>query len=255
MSRVKNVFTIWKKEMRSYFSSPMAYVALAVFLGITAYFYNTILQLYIRFQFQRFMGFGGGPNLTDHFIRPLYSNMAIILLLISPVLTMRLLTEKKKLGTFELLMTSPITTTQLVLGKYLAALTTFLIFVGFTLVYPLFLFIYSSPEPGPVISTYIALFFLGTAFMAVGTFTSALTENQIIAAVVAFGLLLIFWVIGWASHTALSGAEILKYISLMEHFTDMTRGLITSRNVVFFISFAGYMLFLTITAIESQKWR
>ncbi len=255
MQRVKNVFAIWKKEMKSYFTSPIAYVVTAVFLAITAYFYNTILKIFIRFQFQRFMGLGGGPNLTDHFLRPLYSNMAIILLLISPVLTMRLLAEEKKQGTFEVLLTSPVTTTQIVLGKYFAALTTYTIMIALTFLYPLFLFIYSSPEPGPVISIYLGLFLLGSAFMAVGTFTSALTENQIIAAVLAFGLLLIFWVIGWAATTATQGTEFLKYISLMEHFGDMSKGLITTRNVVFFVSFVGYLLFLTVTAIESQKWR
>lgn len=256
MRALRNIFAVFKKEMRSYFTSPIAYVIVAVFLAITAYFYNTILKLFVQFQFQRMFGFGGGPNLTDHFVRPFYSNMAIIFLLITPVITMRLFSEEKKLGTFELLLTSPLTTTQLVLGKYFAGLCTFLIMLLLTLPYPIFLFIYSSPEIGPIISTYLGMILIGSAFIGVGAFTSALTENQIIAAALSFGILLILWVLGWASQTASGGiAEFLKYISIMEHFGDMSKGVISTRNLIYFLSFDVFIIFITASVIESQKWR
>lgn len=256
MRSIKNIYTIWKKELRSYFFSPIAYILTAIFLAITAYFYNTILQLFVQFQFQRMFGMGGGPNLTDHFLRPLYSNTVIILLLITPILTMRLFSEEKKQATFEFLLTSPITTTQLVLGKYFAGLTVFVVMVILTFTYPVFLFIYSTPEVGPIITTYIGLIFMGSIFVGVGVFSSSLTENQIISAVVAFGILLILWVIGWASRTAPhSIASGINYISLMDHFSNLSKGILSTRDLTYFLSFDGFLIFLTVSVVESQKWR
>jgi ABC-2 type transport system permease protein len=234
---MKNLLIICKKELASYYYSPIAYVVTTIFLLISGYFFQNILSVYTMISF-------------------------IIMLLMMPLLTMRLLAEEKRSGTFELLLTYPIRDIETVLGKFFACLLVFAIMLGLTLVYPFFLASVIEPgigagiDIGPLISNYIGLFLMGGAFIAFGMLASSLTSNQIIAAVISFGALLIFWLIGFSSYTAgpvLGG--ILRHISLLEHFENFSKGIINSQDVIYYLNFMVFCLFLTLRSLESNKWR
>jgi ABC-2 type transport system permease protein len=171
---------------------------------------------------------------------------------------MRLFSEEKKLRTDELLLTSPISVNSVILGKYLASLIFLGVMLGLTLVYPWILFKYGQPAPelGPIAAGYIGLFLLGASFMAVGLFASSLTENQIVAAVICFVTLLLFFVIGWpAENVGETAGKVLAYLSLIDHFTEFSKGLVDGQHVIYFLSFILFALFLTKRSIESTRWR
>ena len=261
---MKNLFVICKKELTSYFYSPIAYVVITIFLFLSGYFFHNILSIYmmVSFNAMRNQYLAQGLNFTEGIFSPLFGNISIIMLLMMPLLTMRLLAEEKRSGTFELLLTYPIRDIETVLGKFIACLLVFAIMLGLTLVYPLFLASVNEPgtgagvEIGPLLSTYIGLFLMGGAFIAFGMLASSLTSNQIIAAVISFGALLIFWLIGFSSYTAgpvLGG--ILRHISLLEHFENFSKGIINSQDVIYYLNFTIFCLFLTLRSLESNKWR
>jgi len=189
---------------------------------------------------------------------PLLYNMTIVLLLMVPMITMRLFSEEKKLRTEELLLTSPVSVNAMVLGKYLSSLVFLSILLGLTGIYPWILFHYGSPAPeaGSILAGYLGLFLLGASFVSVGLFASSLTENQIVAAVVCFVTLLLFFVIGWpAQSVEASFGKVLEYLSLIDHFTAFSKGLVESPHVIYFLSFILFALFLTKRSIESMRWR
>jgi ABC-2 type transport system permease protein len=182
--------------------------------------------------------------------------MSIILLLMLPLLTMRLFAEEKKTGTEELLYTSPVSIVQIILGKYVASLIVLALMLGLTWILAAFVFVFGNPEVAPFLNGYLGLFLMGAAFIAVGLFFSSLTENQIVAAVLTFGALLLFWVLSWAASSAgglWKGA--LEYLSFFQHFDDMTRGILDTKDLVYYLSFAFFALFLTHAVIQSRRWR
>ena len=182
--------------------------------------------------------------------------MDFIWLLVVPMLTMRLFAEEKKNGTMELLMTSPISSVQVLLGKFFACLSLYTIIVALTLVYCLILEIYGEPDWGPIFSAYLGYILLGGTFIAVGVLASALTENQIVAVLVSFGILLLLWLIDWsASFAGPTAAKILQHISIIEHLKDFQRGVIDTKDVIFYLSFIFFGLFLTTRVLESRRWR
>jgi len=217
--------------------------------------FNRIMNMYQMFRRQDVLS---QMNLNEMVMTPLLYNMTIVLLLMVPLITMRLFAEEKKLKTEELLLTSPLSVNSVVLGKYLAGLVFFLVMLALTAVYPLVLFQYGSPPPesGSILAGYLGLFFLGAAFIAVGLFASSLTENQIVAAVICFVALLLFFIVGWpAESMGTAGGKVLEYLSLIDHFTDFSKGLIDSRHVVYFLSFILFALFITKRSVESMRWR
>jgi len=262
MKALTDLVHIAGKDLRAFFVSPIAYVVLTGFVVLSGWFFFNLLV-----QFNRMMGMyemlrrpdiASQLNLNDLVMLPLMYNMTIVLLLMIPLVTMRLFSEEKKLKTDELLLTSPISINSIVLGKYLASLIFLLSMLALTLIYPLILFRYGQPGPeaGPIMAGYIGLFLLGGSFLAVGLFASSLTENQIVAAVICFVTLLLFFVIGWPAQTV--GAtlgKVLGYLSLIEHFTEFSKGLVDGRHVVYFLSFILFALFLTKRSIESSRWR
>ncbi len=255
---MKNFIAICKKECISYFYSPIAYVVITIFLILSGYFFQSILGFYmmISFNAMRNQYLAQGLNFTDGIFRPLFGNTSIIMLLMMPLLTMRLLAEEKKNGTFELLLTYPIRDIETVLGKFVACLLVFSIMLGLTLVYPLFLSFLGPVEPGPLFSSYLGLLLMGAAFIAFGLLASSLTANQIVAAVISFGALLIFWIIGFSAQTSgpvLGG--ILRHLSLLEHFENFSKGVIDSQDVIYYLNFTVFCLFLTLRSLESNKWR
>jgi len=235
---VRSLWAITKKEIISYFLSPIAYVIIAVFLAISGYFFSVILF---------------ATHLAD--LRGILGNMAVTFLFMAPILTMRSLAEERKLGTDELLMTSPVSITAMVAGKYLAALAVYGVILLLSLTYPIILLYLASPDLGPIISGYLGLVLMGGAFIAVGIFASSLSENQIVAGIIGFGLLLLFWMVGWMGSTMSDGInQVLSSLSLVEHYNDFEKGILDSSHLLFYISFIFTFLFLTIRVIDSRRW-
>jgi ABC-2 type transport system permease protein len=257
---MRNVLTIIGKELRSYFVSPVAYVVITGFLLLGGWFFfnllsrfSLMLTLYTQFQ-------GGEAanrlNLNDYVIAPLMHNLSIVLVILIPMITMRAYAEEKKSGTYELLLTSPVRTGELVLGKFLASFLFICIMIGLTGVYPAILLAFGNPEIGVMAAGYLGLILVATAFVAVGLLTSSFTENQIIAAVSGLVATLLLYIIGWPAETAgnILG-PLLRYLSVTEHFADMVKGLIDTRGLVYFASLILLALFRTQRAVESLRWR
>ena len=257
---MRNILAVAAKDIRSQFVSPIAYVVLTGFLLLGGWFFfnllsrfNFLLQMYLSFRNPEAMQ---QLNLNDFVIAPLLQNLSVVLVILIPVITMRSFAEEKRSGTYELLMTSPLTVTEIVLGKFLGAFVFVLVMVLLTGVYPLILLAYGNPEPGVILAGFFALLLLATAFVCVGLLTSSLTENQIIAAVSCLVVLLLLYVISWPAETAgeTMGA-VLKYISLTEHFSEMVKGVIDTKDLVYFLSVIVLSLFLTQRSVESLRWR
>ena len=257
---MKNALAIAGKELRSYFVSPIAYVVLTGFLLLGGWFFFNLLS---RFNFlltiysaMRNPEAQTRLNLNDFVISPLLHNLSVVLVILVPVITMRSFAEEKRSGTYELLMTSPLSIIEVVAGKFLGAFVFMLIMIGLTAVYPAMLLIYGNPELGIIASGYLGLLLLATAFVSVGLLTSSFTENQIIAAVTCLVLLLLLYVIAWPAETAgpVLGA-VLKYLSLTEHFGEMVKGIIDTKDLVYFVSVIVLSLFLTQRSVESVRWR
>jgi len=256
---VRNILAIAAKDIRSQFASPIAYVVLTGFLLLAGWFFFNLLA-----NFTQLLDRAGeyGPealdfiNLNELVIGPLLQNMSVILVLLIPIVTMRSFAEEKRTGTYELLMTSPLTVTEIVLGKFFGGLVFILVIVGLTALYPLILMIYGAPEIGIVLSGLLGLLLLGTAFLAVGLFTSSLTENQIIAAVSCLVILLLLYVISWPAQSASEAlGAVLKYLSITEHYGELVKGVIDTRDIVYFVSVTVLALFLTQRSVESLRWR
>ena len=255
---MKDTYRVLARELHGYFMSPLAYVITCVFLVINGFmFYNLLVHFNLQcFQYSRYPYMLEQLNLNNMVIRPLFHNMSVIMLLIIPAITMRLLAEERKIGTIELLFTYPIKKVEIVLGKFLGAFIMFGIMLSFTGLYPAILFVYAKPEIGPIFSGYLGLFLMGGSFIAVGVLFSAITENQVIAAVLTFGLLLFLWLLSWSS-TFISGAfgQIIAYVSIIEHFGDFAKGIIDTKDVIFYLTFIFVGLFLTQRYLQSLGWR
>jgi ABC-2 type transport system permease protein len=255
---MKNIWAVCKKEIKSYFTSPIAYVAIFVFLVLVGFFFHSLILWFNTQSMQMAQNpyYRQQMNINQMVFSPLFHNISIILLLMIPLLTMRLFSEEKKIKTDELLYTSPISINQIILGKYFASLFVLIVMLLLTGILSFLTFVYGNPELKPILIGYLGLFLMGAAFMAIGIFFSSVTENQIVAAVLTFGSLLLFWVLNWASHSAGDiWREILNYVSFFQHFDDMTKGILDTTDLVYFISFIFLGLFLTHSVIQSRKWR
>ncbi|MDZ7373142.1 MAG: ABC transporter permease [candidate division KSB1 bacterium] len=259
---MRNFVAILEREVRSYFLSPLAYVVIFFFLAVSGIFFYLILSNFVEIciratmQAQMYQMMPPKLNVNMMAIRPMLHNMALFALFFLPLVTMKLYAEEKKTGTIELLMTSPITDAQVMLGKYTASLVLYLTMLALTFVYMAFLYAYGEPETGPILSGYLGLFLLGAAYLAFGLLFSSLTENQIIAAASTFAFILVFWAIGWVSDfVSPSVGRVLSYFSLIEHFEDFARGVIDTKHIVFYLSFVFFGLFLTYLSIQSARWR
>ncbi len=242
-----NAIAILKRELKSYFTSLIAYVVIAVFLVIAGYFFYTNLVMFVLWV---------GSDVKLGLWQYTFQDIRFIILLLLPLLTMRLFAEEKKLGTIELLFTNPLRDSEIVLGKYAACLMVFVTMLALTLLYPVLFAIVYHVEIGPVCAGYLGLFLLGAAFIACGILVSSLTENQIVAAIATIGVLVFFWFIDWNEGIAGEKAVlILHQFSLFEHFFNFTRGVIDTPDVIYYVSLITFFLFLTLRSVESRKWR
>lgn len=260
---MKGMYAVYRKEMGHYFVSPVAYIIGAVFLILTAYFFNRLLVLIMQESFQASLEeaqFGGGQafDVPSLVMRNFFGVLSTLLLFITPMLTMSVYAEERRRGTMELLMTSPVTDLEIVLGKFFASLTLLCIMLLPTGVGFAYMLHYSEPAaPWRVLgSEYLGVLLLGGALLALGSFFSSVTESQLIAAVLSFGAILLLWVLDFGSQAGSSAwASGLEYLSVFRHYDDFTRGVIDTSNVIFYLSFIFLGVFLTVRSVDSMRWR
>lgn len=253
---MNQICLIARRDFRMYFTSPIAYIVIAVFTLLIGWMFFNLLSYYVQQQQQfAMMSYGAKPSLGESVLRPLFGNMNVILLFVVPFITMRLLAEERKDHTVELLFTAPVTPLSIILGKFCSAFGLVLVMIATTLVYPLVLFLTGSPDPGVIIGCYLGLFFVAATYVAIGLFWSSITENQIVAAVLSFGTLLFLWLVSWAAHQAgpiLS--DVLNHLSIIGHYTNFSQGVIDSMDIVYYLSFIGFSLFLSYVTFDSDQW-
>ncbi len=249
---------IFRKELYSFLASPIFYVCAFIFLLLSGYFFYSSVAYYSLLSLQAAQNpyMAQQMNLTDIVISPTFGNMTIVMLILIPLFTMRLFAEEKKTGTIELLLTYPIRDFAVLMGKFLAALFLFVLMLAGTLPFMVLLSYLSNPDWGVVISAYIGILLLAGAFTSLGTFASSLTENQIVSAVITFGGLLFLWVVSWGQ-TFTQGwtKSFLGYIGVMSHFQGLAKGLIDTRDIIFYILFISFFLFCNLRYLDSKKWR
>jgi len=246
---MRNILAIAAKDLRSQFVSPIAYVVLTGFLLLGGWFFfnllarfNMLLTIYSAQQNPQVLE---RLNLNEFVIAPLLHNLSVILVILVPVITMRSLAEEKKAGTYELLLTSPLRISEIVIGKFLGAFVFVAIMVATTFIYALILMLYGNPEMGVILAGYFGLLLLATAFVAVGLLASSFTENQINAAVSCLVSLLLLYIIAWpADNAGETMGALLCYLSLTEHFAQMVKGVIDSKDLVYFATVIVLALFL-----------
>lgn len=254
---MKNALIICQKELRSYFVSWIAYVLLALFGFVFGFFFWSFVQRFVFIGMEMQMRGQTYPmNLNDELIRPLLSNTSVIALFFIPIITMRLFAEEKRSGTIELLATSPIQDWEIVFGKWLAAMALYASMLLFTGLNVLFLFRYGHPDWKPLLIGYLGLLLQAGALLAIGTFISSLTKNQIIAGAVTFAVCLILWVIEWPSEfESATWARVLSYLSIVTHFESFGRGVLDLKDGIFYLTAIFLGLFLTARSMESLRWR
>ena len=253
---MSNILAIAHKEVKSYFSSPIAYIAIGLWALLYGYFFFAILSFFVRQSMQMNQFGPQALNLNQQLIRPLLQNVTILILFLMPMVTMRTYSEEKRSGTIELLLTSPVTDFQIVLGKFFGAMALYAVMLAVTLFHIGVLFIYGSPEWKPILTSYIGLLLLGGCFVAIGLFVSSLTKNQMVAGVGTFVVLLLLWIINWMADSAGPWlGEIMRYMSITEHFDDFGKGVIDTKHLVFYLSVIVFGLFLTLKSVDSERWR
>ena len=254
---MRNIWIICRKELGSYFASPIAYILLIMFGLIFGYFFWNALGAFVFESIQSQMSGQSFPmNLNEWIIRPLLSNLAVINLFFIPLITMRLFAEEKRSGTIELLATSPVRDIEIILGKWLAAVLLYACLLLFTAVNFGFLFRYGNPDWKPLLVGYLGVFLLAGALLAIGTFISSTTKNQIIAGAVTFGICLLLYVFGWVSgYETASWARVLSYMSVATHIESFEKGVIDSKDAIFYLTVIFLGLFFTARSMEALRWR
>ena len=254
---MRNVWIICRKELRSYFASPVAYILLIMFGLIFGFFFWNALGGFVFESIQSQMTGQSFPmNVNEWIIRPLLSNLSVINLFFIPLITMRLFAEEKRTGTIELLATSPIRDIEIIIGKWLASVVLYACLLLFTAVNFGFLFMYGQPDWKPLVVGYLGIFLLAGALLALGTFISSLTKNQIIAGAVTFGVCLLLYVFGWASgYETATWARVLSYMSVASHIESFEKGVLDSKDAIFFLTLIFLGLFFTARSLESLRWK
>ncbi|MBN1334504.1 MAG: ABC transporter permease [Deltaproteobacteria bacterium] len=253
---MRNVFFIARRELEAYFASPIGWIALCAFLLVTGFFFASMVGFFAL----QTTEFGMSPyqdiDLSQHLVAPFYSNTGLVLLMLCPALSMRLFAEDRRQRSLEMLLTSPVRTVEIVLGKYFGGMGFVLVMLLATAHYPLILWWIGEPDLGVVISSYLALLGVAGSVMAVGLVASAATESQMVAFVVSFVLSLLFWVASWADASA-SGTlgEVLSYLSMLSHMDELGKGLLHVKDLVYYVSFIAVALFATHQRVEAFRWR
>ncbi len=242
-------FALIRKELTSYFTGPLVYVVVGAFLLTTGYYFYTTLNSYVTIGF--------GMNILENFWEEFFVNyIAFYLLIVVPLFTMRLIAEERRLGTIELLYTYPLRDHEIMLGKFVACLIVFLVFLAGTLLYPAIVYAIQPFDPTPFVARYLGTLLFLSGCIACGLFVSSLTDSQVVASSCTFVLLLLFWIITWneaaVSSTLLTG---LSQLSTFDHFLSFARGVIDLKDLTYFVMFIALFLFLTLKSMGSRQWR
>ena len=256
---MSNIIAIAQKELKSYFASPIAYIVIGLFALLYGWFYFNILAYFVSMS-MRMGEFGGqgaqAMDINQQLIRPLMTNVTILVLFVMPMVTMRTYSEEKRSGTIELLLTSPLTDFQIIMGKFLGALALWVIMLLVSMIHLAILFVYSRPALRPLASAYLGLLLLGGCFISVGLFISSLTKNQIVAGMTTFAVFLFLWVITWiGSFSGPTIDQLVNYLSIINHYDDFGKGVIDTTHVIYYVSFITFGLFLTAKSVDSERWR
>jgi ABC-2 type transport system permease protein len=254
---MRNILTIFSKELKSYFSSPIAYGLMAFFAVVSGYFFYIYVAIFVDRSMQsQMMGRGMPMDVNEWVIRPMLMNISVIGLFLIPMITMRLFAEEKRSGTIELLATSPVRDIEVIIGKWLAALTLYACILGLSAINVVALFLYGRPDLMPILTGYLGLLLQGGTLLAIGTFLSTTTRNQIIAGTATFALCLLLWVLDWVSaYETAAWAKVISYLSVVTHFEPFAKGVIDSKDVIFYLTMIFFGLFLTSRSMESLRWR
>jgi ABC-2 type transport system permease protein len=243
--------------LKSYFASPIAYLLMAFFALIFGFGFYTATRDMVRFSMQsQMMGQQQPMNVNDQIIRPLLGFASTIALFLIPMITMRLFAEEKRSGTIELLLTSPIKDIEIIIGKWVGAMLLYLCVLGMSMINIAMLFAWGKPDLKPVLVAYLGLILQGGALLAIGAFISTTTKNQIIAGGVTFFVCLLLWLLSWfTAYDSSAPAQVVNYISIVTHFENFSKGVLDSKDVVFYLSMIFFALFITSRSMESLRWR
>jgi ABC-2 type transport system permease protein len=254
---VRNVLAITGRELRAYFASPIAYFVVGFFAFLFGWFFWSYLVLFARQSMQMGQFGASGPmNVNQMMIRPLLLNTSVMVLFFLPMITMRTFSEEKRSGTFELLLTSPLTDFQIVMGKFLGAVSLYGLMLLVSIASLGLLFVYGQPEWRQIASSYLGLLLMGGSFISIGLFFSSLTKNQIVAIVLTFATLLFLWIVNWAGDQAGPVTRaVVNALSITDHFDDFSKGVIDTKHVIYYLSFITFGLFLTAKSVDSERWR
>ncbi len=252
-----NTITIARKELISYFRSPIAYGVMAFFALIAGYFFYVAVMFFVRRGMESaMMGQSMPMDLNEYVVRPLFSNISVICLFLIPMITMRLFAEEKRTGTIELLLTSPLHDMEIILGKWLGAMALYTAMLLISALSMIVLFAYGQPDWRPILVGYLGLLLQGGCLLAIGTFISNCTKNQIVAGVAGFAVCLLLWVLDWVSSFGTSALDrVVSYLSVLQHFDSFGKGVLDTKDIVYYLSVIFVGLFLTARSMESLRWR
>lgn len=252
-----NALTICRKELHSYFRSPVAYGILGFFALITGYFFYAAVVYFLERAIQSAqMGQSAPMNVDEWVVRNVLSNIGVISLFLIPMITMRLFAEEKRSGTIELLVTSPLRDAEVIVGKWMGAMVLYAALLALSAVNMISLYAYGTPDWRPMAVGYVGLLLQGGALLAIGTFISSTTKNVIVAGVATFCVCLLLWVLDWvtAFETSMM-SKVLGYISVISHFESFAKGVVDLKDVIYYISMIVLGLFLTARSMDSMRWR
>ncbi len=254
---MKGILAIYRREIGSYFVSPIAYIVIGFFLLATGVFFYFNLSGMIR-NATMMAAQGREMDVATTVIRNFVGLAATFTLFLAPMLTMGVYAEERKRGTMEMLMTSPISEFQIVMGKFLASLTLYLLMLAPTLIYHAIVSLYSDPAmPWRLVwAGYLGVALLGSSLVAIGSFISSLTESQIVAGIVTFVVFLMLWVLDIGINVSSSTfGEVVKYLSILQHYEEFAQGVIDTTSIVYYVSLTALALFLTLRNLDSMRWR
>jgi ABC-2 type transport system permease protein len=254
---VNNILIICRKELKSYFASPIAYLLMAFFALIFGFGFYTATRDFVRFSFQsQMMGRNMPMNVNEQVIRPLLGFASTVALFLIPMITMRLFAEEKRTGTIELLLTSPIRDIEIIVGKWLGAVLLYLCILFMSMLNVAMLFAWGKPDLKPVLVAYLGLILQGATLLAIGAFISTTTRNQIIAGGVTFFVCLLLWLLSWfTAFDSGPASQVVNYLSIVTHFENFAKGVLDLKDVVFYLSMIFFGLFITSRSMESLRWR
>ena len=253
---MNNILAIAHKELKGYFATPIGYIVIGMFALLYGWFFYVMLIIFNQQSLQLGGLEGGNVDINQQLIRPLFLNASVILLFVLPLVTMRIYSEEKRSGTIELLLTSPLTDVQIIIGKFLGAMTLYAAMLAITAIHMITLMQLGNPEVKVMLVGYLGLLLMGGCFISVGLLISSLTKNQIVSGMITFAVFLLLWVINWpASFAGPTTQSVLNYLSITDHFDDFTKGIVDTKHLVYYFSVMAFGLFLTARSVDTERWK